>query len=154
MRENSHDPKKRSSALSTRAPSDPTVGSATLAEHMEGRQQIRAEIESQPDGIKNVVAVMFEKALGGSYKHAELILAYLGGRPTAFQESHTTTVTGDDLLKLADKILAMDEKGHPNRPGMVYSPITDNFYYDGELQDRLDEEEEAAKATSVEEDPE
>lgn len=148
MRSNSHDPKKRTKALSGREGHDPTIGSATRAEHMEGRQQIRAEIEAQQDGVKDVVRVMFEKALGGSYKHAELILAYLGGRPTAFQESHSVTVTGDDLLKMADKILAMGEQGHPNKPGQVYDPITDSFHYSGTLLDELDAAEEAAQLSA------
>jgi hypothetical protein len=54
--------------------------------------------------LKSAVDALKEKAFSGSYKHLELYLAYVAGKPIATQETVSVELTGDDLFDAVESV--------------------------------------------------
>lgn len=85
--------------------SDPAyMFGANPAELKEGRRRVRNLLTDDQEALKKAVDALKEKAYGGSYKHLELWLAYVAGKPIAIQENVSVELTGDDLFDAVEAV--------------------------------------------------
>lgn len=61
--------------------------------------------------VVNVVDALLTKAEGGDNKSAELLLAYIGGKPVAFSENTNRDISGDEIASMADAVRDEMSKG-------------------------------------------
>lgn len=77
---------------------------ANPAELKEGRRRVRNLLTDDPSILKDVVASMVERAKAGSYKHQELVMAYVAGKPIAMTENVNVELTADEVFDAAESV--------------------------------------------------
>lgn len=60
------------------------------------------------DDVREIVAALAKEAKTGSYRHAELYLAYYGGKPVAFvdRKGPGGEISGDQVAEMAAQVMA------------------------------------------------
>ena len=77
---------------------------ANPAELREGRRRVRNLLTDDQNDLREVVVSLLKKAKEGSYKHQELVMAYIAGKPIAMQENVSIELTADDVFEAAEKV--------------------------------------------------
>ena len=77
---------------------------ANPAELKEGRRRVRNLLTDSQEDLAAVVGALLEKAKDGSFKHQELVLAYIAGKPISMTHDVDNELSGDELFDVAESV--------------------------------------------------